>query len=337
MPTPADWEPPYPAFSAAFDPEVRQVVMAYYGCIAPDDANAGAAAFVDWMQAARQAPHGPAVVNRARFRDAQGRAQEVFILYWTAPARFAAWEASEPVASWWHAPSRLDDACGYWREVWQPPLSHFETLISSTSPIGIAEAGREIVGPVRAHAYWGSARDRIPQSASDPLLSPLESVPRQPVSAAGKRLRVALPANLCLIRSGQNWTDCGPEELELYEREVYPALRAGMDFLRDNPHETGCLSCRFMDQVAADGTPEKKTFASACFLSLGHLEQWAKSHPTHLKIFGAFHHMVQQRNFAIDLKLWHEVTVLPAGTGTAEYVNCPPDSGFLPYFAAEPF
>lgn len=339
MPTAADWEPPYPAFSAAFKPDVQQVVMAYYGCVTAPGEEAGAAPFLDWIRDAAAAPQGPAVANRARHMDAQGRTNEVFILYWTDPARFAAWEASPPVKDWWLSPQRLEEPTGYWREVWQPPLSHLETLISSQSPIGLAEARQSITGPVRAHAYWGSARDRIPQSTTDDF-EPVHDVPPRPAeppSSGGQRLRVTPPQHLCLIRSGQNWTNCGPDELELYRRDVLPALVAGMNFLRDNPDETGCLSCRFMDQVSLDGTSEQKTFATACFLSLGHLEAWAKSHPTHLSIFGAFHRLVKQRNFEIDLKLWHEVSVMPAGAGTCEYINCPPDLGLLPYFQATAF
>lgn len=339
MPTAADWEPPYPAFSAAFDPGVRQVVMAYYGCVTAPGAEAETTAFLDWIRAACAGPEGPAVANRARHTDAAGRSNEIFILYWTDPGRFAAWEASRPVAGWWLSPERLDEKSGYWREIWQPPLSHLETLISSESPIGLAEARQSITGPVRAHAYWGSARDRIPQSATDPLHSPHPATPRvaAPAASSGRRLRVAPPHHLCLIRSGQNWTDCGPDELTLYQRDVQPALLAGMTFLRDNPDETGCLSCRFMDQLSLDGETEQKTFATACFLSLGHLEAWAKSHPTHLSIFGAFHRLVKQRNFQIDLKLWHEVSVMPAGAAGCEYINCPPDLGLLPYFEATAF
>lgn len=339
MPTPAEWEPPYPAFSAAFDPAVKQVVMAYYAIAQAPGAEAEAAAFAAWMGAAIAEHCGPDVVNRARYRDADGAVSEIFILYWTNPQHFAAWERSEPVAAWWLSPQRLREESGYWREVWQPPLSYLETLISSQSPIGLAEARQSIAGPVRAHAYWGSARDRIPQSAGDPLQSPLSGTPRLATLPAsrGRRFRLSPPQHLCVIRSGQNWTDCGPDESELYFRDVQPTLVAGMTFLRDHPDETGCLSCRLMDQVTPEGAPEKKTFATAYFLSLAHLEAWAKSHPTHLAIFGAFHRLVKQRNFELDLKLWHEVSVMPAGAGQCEYINCRPDTGLLRYFEAQPF
>lgn len=50
-------------------------------------------------------------------------------------------------------------------------------------------------------------RDRIPAAAGDPLASLYgHNVPRiEPGETRGRRLRVAVPANLCVIRSGQNW------------------------------------------------------------------------------------------------------------------------------------
>ena len=45
-----------------------------------------------------------------------------------------------------------------------------------------------------------------------------------------------------------------------------------------------------------------------------------------------FHRMVQQLEFQLDLKLWHEVIVLPHGPHVFEYVNCHENTGLLPYF-----
>jgi len=39
--------------------------------------------------------------------------------------------------------------------------------------------------------------------------------------------------NLCLIRSGQDWSDTETSERKLYLEDVEPVLREGMDFLRD--------------------------------------------------------------------------------------------------------
>lgn len=336
MPPRADWEPPYPAYGAILPAGVDRVVMAYYAIQHPpgDDDDAGAA-FDHWLREAIAAANGPVVANRAHYRTAAGLREDVFILYWLDLDAFRAWEAA--TAGWWRDPARLTGAAGYWREVWHPPLSYLETLISSETPAGLAEAQTGVRGPIREHAYWGAARDRIPQSATDALAGAFDAPPaaRPAPRGRGERLRVTPPGHLCLIRSGQNWSACGPDELAIYDAEVRPVLKTGMDFLRDNAAETGCLSCRFMNEVAIDGSALKKSFGLACFLSLKHLETWAKSHPTHLAIFKSFHTLVRKRNFELDLKLWHEVAVMPEGTCFGDYLNCDPATGLLPYFTAE--
>jgi aldoxime dehydratase len=330
------WEPPYPAYAAAFAPEVRHVVMAYYGVSYSGDAPPAARAFAVRLQAALQGPNAPAVANRARHQTKSGRTEDVFILYWLDPGTFQAWQ--KDFDTWWHGPARLNEDVGYWCEIFSPPLARLETLISSETPAGLAEAMTGATGPIREHAYWGAMRDRIPLSASDALVSAQADLqPHDPGDTLGKRLRIVMPENVCLIRSGQNFTDCGPEEADIYHAKVGPVLAAGMTYLRDHPLETGCLSCRFMSETAVGGAAEKKTFGLAYFLSMAHLEAWAANHPTHLAIFRTFHELVRARNFVLDLKLWHEVAVIPQNGGVADYINCPPDTGLLPHLPATPF
>ncbi len=104
-----------------------------------------------------------------------------------------------------------------------------------------------------------------------------------------------------------------------------------MDYLRDHPRETGCFSCRFMHELEPDGSSSQRTFALAHFVSLGHLERWAASHPTHLAIFNEFLAMATELGPAMRLRLWHEVYVLPRGAGRFEYANCHPGTGLLPF------
>ena len=49
------------------------------------------------------------------------------------------------------------------------------------------------------------------------------------------------------------------------------------------------------------------------FDELRSLEEWAKSHPTHLAIFNSFLAMVGKLEGRIGLRLWHEVAALPPG------------------------
>lgn len=67
----------------------------------------------------------------------------------------------------------------------------------------------------------------------------------------------------------------------------------------------------------------------AWWTSLAHLEEWSVNHPTHQAIFASFHQMSQRHNFQLDLRLRHEVSVLPAGAAEFEYINCPEKTGLL--------
>ena len=108
-------------------------------------------------------------------------------------------------------------------------------------------------------------------------------------------------------------------------------LTKGMKFLTENPAETGCLSCRFIEQLADTGEAEDKSFGMAYFLDLAHLEAWSKSHPTHLAIFKSFMTLAQRLGNAITIRLWHEVATLPVDGARFEYVNCHGRTGLLPF------
>jgi len=148
----------------------------------------------------------------------------------------------------------------------------------------------------------------------------------------GRRIRVDAPENVCLIRTAQEWTRCAPAERKTYLETVQPVLRAGAEFLRDHPHESGCISSRYVEELNGDGTLTDKTCVIAYWLSLDHLERWTVSHPTHQAIFASFYELLKKHDFNIDLALWHEVAVLPTGSLELEYVNCHERTGFLPFF-----
>ena len=91
---------------------------------------------------------------------------------------------------------------------------------------------------------------------------------------------------------------------------MQPVLKAGMAFLRDRGDEVNCYSCRYMTQI---DEPTENTFGLAFFKTLGDLEGWAHSHPTHLAIFNTFMEIAPKYGPELQLRLWHEVSVLPAG------------------------
>ena len=141
-------------------------------------------------------------------------------------------------------------------------------------------------------------------------------------------MRVVPRGNLCMIRSGQNWSQTGEHERSIHMEKVRPKLIAGMAFLRDHGREIGC-SCRFMEVIDDRGAPTEKTFGHAFFAMLADMEAWAKEHPTHLAIFGTFMRTMAPLGAAMQLRLFHELTALPASAQWFEYVSCHPRTGLL--------
>ena len=187
------------------------------------------------------------------------------------------------------------------------------------------------MGPIREHAYAGAAEDRIPHAAPEKFTAPLKEMPAfKDAETLGQRIIMQGPANLCLIRSGQDLTSVHGEELQAYRENIEPALARGLAFLAENPG-TGCFESRYMSHCDRQGQPIAKTFGMQMFLSIGHMIDWANSHPTHLDIFNSFQAMAMERQGDFDLRLWHEVAVMGEGGSYAEYVNCHPKTGLLPY------
>lgn len=213
----------------------------------------------------------------------------VFLGYWDDPGAYRRWQERADVRASLSLPGVLEEAATI-------PADRWETLHSTAEETpGVRNLSP--AQPTDVHEYWGAARDRIPASAD----SDLASEPATP-----------LPANLCLIRSGQIWQHCEDKERRLYFEEVAPHLAAGIKYLAENP-DTGCISSRFLQEQTLDGEDLESTSFVGWFRDLASLEAWSRSHPTHLAIFESFLAMVGELGGQIQLRLWHEVSVLPAG------------------------
>ncbi|WP_036998499.1 phenylacetaldoxime dehydratase family protein [Pseudomonas chlororaphis] len=324
--TPAAFQPPFPAWSSRFAPLTGQVVMAYFGVqslqkLALNDLSPVTDVFAQ--------ADGPLFWDGAECVDAQGFHNCMAIAYWADVSAFDRWQTSSGFAGWWQDKSREQGPLGWFMEVVCPTADRFETVFSSPDcPEGIGHLASHISDPILEHGYWGSTRDRLPVAQVDGL------APGGVATGAGSgsgsaRQRVPGRDNLCLIRSGQDWSDTRDQERGLYLDDMQPVLEAGMTFLRDEGLEIGCLSCRFMQVLDSNGLPIEKTFGLALFDDLANLERWAKTHPTHVAIFGGFMNYVQTLNFQTQLRLYHEVSVIPASAQFFEYVNCHPGSGLL--------
>jgi aldoxime dehydratase len=332
---PPDWNPPAPAWSASFARQTTSVVMGYFGTQLDSSDHEGRDPRLAEFFASADAPDN---LESAAFVDRAGCRNLLSSAYWTNPDSYQRWKEKSGFEAWWNNPAQLLGRLGHYREILTVPPSRFETIFSYNCQVGVAKTGGcPVVGPIREHNYWGSMRDRIEVSGESDLLSVHgERLPRLgSATSAARRLRVKAPENLTVIRSGQDWSDCEGVELAQYSDSVRPALVEGMTFLRDHPDETGCCDLRFATETSRDGSLLKKTFGLGYFLTLGHLEKWAATHPTHLAIFSKFLTMVRQHGSDLKLKLWHEVSVLPAADQVFEYVNCHPGTGLLPYFPSE--
>jgi aldoxime dehydratase len=321
---PDDYRPPYPSFVARHPPGVTRVVMAYFGLQYEGAAPAVAAQALDDIAVRFAANHGPTHWDRAHYEDEAGFTNILSVAYWDDPARFDAWFPA--VREDWTGERHAGKGIGRFIEVLRPAVQGYETLFSSLGrPEGIAVLAPGMSGEIQEHAYWGGARDRIPQSQTSEMAP--AGAPR--LLRDGARTRVLPHDNLCLIRSGQDWSDTATDERRMYLEQVEPVLRAGMNFLRDDGLSIGCFANRYMTVAAADGAALEKSYGMSWWKSLAALERWAESHPTHVEIFAAAMKYLSALGPAAKLRLYHEVTVARADEQFFEYLNCHSRTGML--------
>ena len=145
-----------------------------------------------------------------------------------------------------------DPKIGLWLESFTCPPSRFETNYAGLHERpGFAALGHDREEH-NLSAYWGAARDRIPDSSTDkfelpsstqsttssssnvdldvPPIDPPKPTPR----GLGQRLTGTNYDNMVHIRSGQCWAQCPADEEQGYLTELEPTLMAGMQYLWDN-------------------------------------------------------------------------------------------------------
>lgn len=323
---PADWQPPAPAWESRWQDSETPLIVVYFGIQAetPDALDA-------WARGAFSLPHAPFAVEQGLHHDAQGSKEYIYIAYWRYP-EYQRWWQQPGVGDWWADEARTKEGVGFWREPILMPFERFETLHSTQAAHGVGVSAEQMEGPVATHGYPGAMRDRIPvanQECAEPSTMQT-SLPTQ-ISAGGKRVRIRPPRPMCVIRSGQNWSHCTEEEEQFYLRKVHPVLLKGMAYLRDHPEEAGCYNLRFIDKKDSQWQDLKESFGLGYGADVFTFEHWAKSHPTHLAIFSIFMHMVETFGEQMQLRLWHEVTLVGANALEFEYLNCHPQTGLLPY------
>jgi aldoxime dehydratase len=326
---PDDYQPPYPAFVARHRPAVERVVMAYFGLQYRGDPPRAHTAALDWMTKTFAAAGGPKHWDRAQYVDEAGYTNLLSVAYWDDQKTFDAWFS--PAREGWTGAKNDFAGLGTFIEVLSPSVNDYETLFSSLGrPEGIAVLADRLSGDVMEHAYWGGMRDRIPKSQTNDMAP--DGAPS--ILRDGDRVRVRPYDNICLIRSGQDWSDTEAGERKMYLDDVEPVLRAGMEFLRDEGRSVDCFANRYMTVLDTAGRPTEKSYGMSWWKSLAALERWSESHPTHVRIFGAAMKYLSSLGPAAKLRLYHEVTVVRAADQFFEYRNCHDCTGMLNAVAA---
>lgn len=323
--TPANWQPPYPAFVAdVADPYLTISQLAIQA--AGDDEGASAR---DELTGLLEGAAGLLHHEHVFHQDDQGFRNDIVLAYWSEPDDFVRWRASDDPAGFIEQDWSGDT--GVWIEAFSSPSSHFETSYSRGSvDFGISchHATRE--DPI--HGYYGAMRDRIPAAEDGGLPATVSRLNRElRPDSKGRHLSVELPANLCFIRTVQGWLACTDEERDYFMKNTYPFYKAGVAYLQDNPVASNCVSARLVSDAAShENKPQTETLA--WFLSLTDLEAWTWNHPTHDAIITSFMAHAQKFDFDVDILLGHEVSIVPADAGHAEYHNCHAATGFMRFF-----
>lgn len=239
-----DYTPAYPATVARYKPDVKQVVMAYFGvqyrgALSPD----GADKALKSIASAFGSAEGPGHCDRALYIDEASFTNGISVGYWDAPAKFDPWFGRYGATS--GNDVIAEGAVGAFAEVPRPSIERFDTLFSSNDPEWVACLADGFSDAIQEHAYWGSARDRVPMSQTHDM-APIGG-PR--LATEGLRQRVIPHENICLIRSGRDWSATQTDERRMYLQDVESVLRAGMDFLRDDGLQIGCFANRYMTVV----------------------------------------------------------------------------------------
>jgi aldoxime dehydratase len=318
--------PPVPRYSAVL-PQQDKVAVLFTGVQATDAAALRDGAFDDLLKAAGDA--APVYVDFATFTDPQGYLNRVAALYWLKAADFSAWSKLPAVAEWRARVPKLPSV-GLWWEPVAIDADYMETIAFkeflrgfSGCPVGFAST--------EGTGYWGAARDRIPASAHD-LFEPAD-VAAEPEAGAAKipYRKIQPPKNMTVIRSGVSWEHCEGEQLRDYEQRIRPALDAGMEYLRNNPRDTGCFALRQVGCVNPAGEDIAEGYSLGAFVSLAHLESWAENHPSHLAIYTRALAARKKYQEKLQLRTYNEIFIVDENNPPFEYFNCHPRTGLLPY------
>ncbi|MEV6394617.1 phenylacetaldoxime dehydratase family protein [Streptomyces sp. NPDC051907] len=300
--------PRFTAHSTRSPAETDEFCFGQYGCQAPTAELAAEAAL--GLAPCFSGPDAPTALDRGSFVDPSGAHNTVWLAYWNDPRAHRRWKRSARVRAVWED-LPLQGPVGHWRE---------ECVMSRLPGADVAETA--------AHDYWAAARDRVAASATGPLEPALDGVTTEFGETRGRRVTVTVPRSVTLIRTVQDWSASAALRHTYLADGVAPARERGVEYLASTP-DSGCIAARSLQEQSDDGSPLARSSTVAWFVSLDHLLAWGRSQGTQLEIYASFFQTIGKGDQPLDVAFWHEVSVLPAGSVTAEYVNCGPHTGFL--------
>jgi hypothetical protein len=328
---PDSYQPPYPAFQSHFAADEPEVSMASIGVQSVSEGPDAAALLDGWLALLERTAEGaPRHVERARHVDRHGHVNELLLAYWRQPADQRAFWTRADVETM--AARRLTGPVGWWRESLSAPTSAVDGNYALPDVnYGTARYAEQKLE--QFHAYYGSMRDRTPDYLAGRADGAGGALAETMPESRGRRLRIkALPDKLCWIRSGFGWDQARPDEQAAFIDQMLPVYRAGADYLAAHPLESNCVAMRLLDEVPHGPDNGVQVETIGWFLTLKDLERWTHSHPTHAAIYKGVFDYMRRFNFDVRLNLGHEVVVVPADGVEAEYSNCHPLTGFLPFF-----
>ncbi|GMF75447.1 hem-containing dehydratase protein [Aspergillus flavus] len=339
---PANHVPPIPRWYAHFADGIDRVFTTYIGVQRHHGLDIGLtkclAAIERWL--ATDQDNAPAAVERFRVIDGDDTPDSlVFACYWDTESKYENGIKGLNLTQLYQKLDKsIQPTVGLWCERFVSHVSRLETNYSGTDYLpGLARLPGTKTVAHSYSAYWGAARDRIPDSAFE-LFEQDENptataIPDAMSTSLGKHLTGTNFHNVVHIRTGQFWNNCDEDEKRSYEDKLEPTLREGLSYLWQNPAETGSMGLRYLSNIPTS-SPEwsgqsNESCVTGFFRSLADLETWAKKHPSHLAIYtGAIRHAKtfgDRRKF----RTWHEVSVLRRGDAHFEYLNCLPGTGMI--------
>lgn len=317
------FRPPGRAVVPRFAESVSAVSVAYFGLQHPPPRlTDGAWSAATWLIDQLQTADGPGHMDVTEFTDGAGFRNLLWACYWPGRGVEPWWQR---IGHRWTGDASLFPKLGRFAEIFTPTVDRIDALTDGAALHGLARLAGRTSGPVLEQGYWGAMRDRIALSQTD-AMTPHG---RFELLAEGDLLKVHPPANLCVMRTSQDWSAAGAAERAAYFDELEPTMKAGTDLLQVSGASLGCVCSRYTWPIGGTRENQGASFGMSIWRSLIDLERWAESHPMHQAGHEASVRHAARFGTASQISRYHEVLVPSERQVRFEYRNCHRATGVL--------